>query len=127
MLTDCLFFIGEKVKIMTDVIFKKMAKIFEDNGRVIEKIYSKSSILFSISPFSGSFLGWDRVTLSHFTLFDCIPLADLSEDELDSGSKKIHFIVREAIEALKIEETNMKRLKRRSLFVTHKPNQMLWL
>jgi hypothetical protein len=111
---------------MTDVIFHELINRFEEQGRSIEKISSASELLFVINPFTESFLGWDNVTLSHFTLLDCVPLAELSEEEIRSGSQKLRNVINQAIEALKIEETNMKRLKQRALVLATENSQMSW-
>jgi hypothetical protein len=54
-------------------------------------------------------------------------LADLSEDEILSGNKKIKSIIGEAINAIRIEDDRMKALKMRALAITTEKKQMLWL
>jgi len=112
---------------MTDVIFRELAKRFEEQGCTIERIRSGPVMLFNVGSFTESFLGWNKVNLSHFTVLDCIPLADLSEEEILSGSQKFKNIIIEAVEALKIEEENMKLLKKRSLSLSNEKRQMIWL
>jgi hypothetical protein len=112
---------------MTDVIFREFAKRFEEQGCTIERISSGPVMLFNIGPFTESFLGWNKVNLSHFTVLDCIPLAELSEEEILSGSPKLKSVIIEAVKALKIEEENMKILKKRSLVLSAEKHQMIWL
>ncbi|MDR3439378.1 hypothetical protein [Telmatospirillum sp.] len=111
---------------MTHDIFQEMAKRFAEQGQTIKKISSKSAILFSVHPFLESFLGWNQGTLSHFTLLDCLPLVDISEEEIVSGSKKLRSVISEAIDAMKSEEEHIQELKRKSLSITTKKNQMVW-
>jgi hypothetical protein len=112
---------------MTSVIFQEWAKRFAEQGRVIKQIHSKSSIMFSVHPFLESFLGWDSKTLSHFTVLDCVPLADVSEAEVFSGGAKVRVAVREAVAALKLEEEKVSALKKKSEEKKRKNGQMEWL
>ena len=107
---------------MTDVIFQALAKSFAEQGRAIERIKVRSAILFNVRPYSESFLGWDKATLSHFTVFDCLPLAEVSKEEILSGSDKLKGAICEAIDAMKIEEAHVSKLKKKAL--SH--NQMIW-
>ncbi|HXP98183.1 MAG TPA: hypothetical protein VN809_15830 [Telmatospirillum sp.] len=112
---------------MTSAIFQEWAKGFAEQGRVIKQINSKASILFSVHPFLESFLGWDSATLSHFTVLDCVPLADLSEAEILSGSAKLRGVIQEAIAALEVEEEHVSALRKKELARNAKKNQMEWL
>jgi hypothetical protein len=107
-------------------MFQEWAKRFAEQGRIIEEIHSKSAILFSVHPFLESFLGWDRATLSHFTVLDCLPLTELSEADVVSGSPKLRVAIREAISAMKLEEEHISSLKNKQSIKNNKKNQMEW-
>jgi hypothetical protein len=112
---------------MVDASIRELARAFAENGNYIERIPSSSAFLFSVFPFSESFLGWDRVRLSHFTVWDCLPIVELKESDVLSGGRAVKTAVQEAVAALQGEEDRVAAWKSKHRMSPPRNGQMEWL
>jgi hypothetical protein len=93
-----------------DSIFTQLSSEFFKHGHVITRISYGDDLLFWVKPFTESFLGWIEPTLSHFTIFDDLPLADLTKQDILSDGEKLQHVVSLAIDEVHKEEIRMKML-----------------
>jgi hypothetical protein len=83
---------------------------FYKNGHYIHKIGFGRDLVFEVKPYRESALGWAHSILSHLTIYDELPLAELTEDDIVSRRRKLATVVSNAIEELHQEEFRMTRL-----------------
>ncbi|MTJ82783.1 MAG: hypothetical protein F8N37_17485 [Telmatospirillum sp.] len=111
---------------MSDQIFEEFERSFAGHGRPITRIRSRSGVLFSVHPFHESFLGWEGEILAQYTVWESLPLVELSEKDILSGGGRLQNAIREAVDAMHVEEARISAVKARCSKKNGKKNQMEW-